>query len=305
MFPWVDLSGGAARTHQLDRDPRDPFSGRAGSSTRITHTDRYFVSTGLSYEIDVWKRIAARRRAATLEYQASRQDLEASALLLTGSVVDVWFILQEQKALLALLQEQIEISQELLDLTEVRFGVGAGSAVDVSSSASSWRLPEPKSRLSAHASTPPTTSWPCCSAPRRGRWIPYPGRRSAGPAAVSAAGRAGHPAGVAAGPALHPVALAGCGFSGRHRSRRAAAAAGTRPVLRDSAPAAFRPSSARRSASLVGNLVAPVIDGGLRRNQVVRHKALTQELLDRFGQQYLQALLEIEDALVRERFRSN
>ena len=30
--------------------------------------------------------------------------LEASALLLTGSVVDVWFILQEQKALLALLQ---------------------------------------------------------------------------------------------------------------------------------------------------------------------------------------------------------
>ena len=71
---------------------------------------------------------AARPR---LSIRASRQDLEASALLLTGSVVDVWFILQEQKALLALLQEQIEISQELLDLTEVRFGVGAGSAVDV------------------------------------------------------------------------------------------------------------------------------------------------------------------------------
>ena len=32
VFPWVDLSGGAARTHQLDRDPQDPFSGRAGSS---------------------------------------------------------------------------------------------------------------------------------------------------------------------------------------------------------------------------------------------------------------------------------
>lgn len=303
VFPWVDLGGGAARTHQVDRDPRDPFSGRAGSSTRITHTDRYFVSTGLSYEIDVWKRIAARRRAATLEYQASRQDLEASALLLTGSVVNAWFILQEQKALLALLQEQIEISQELLDLTEVRFGVGAGSAVDVLQQrqqleATRAEIPLVRSRLNTTynqlavllgaAPGALDTRIPDGVLPDL---PPFP--------------QLGEPAALLVSrPDLRSIQLRL--QAADFRVATAVAERLPRLVLDLSYEFSARSFSTvfrQEVGSLVGNLVAPVIDGGLRRNQVVRHKALTQELLDRFGQQYLQALLEIEDALVRERFQ--
>ena len=302
-FPWVDLSGGAARTHQVDRDPQDPFGGRAGSSTRITHTNRYFVSTGLSYEIDVWKRIAARRRAATLEYQASRQDLEAGALFLTGSVVDVWFILQEQKALLALLQEQIEVSQELLDLTEVRFGVGTGSAVDVLQQrqqleATRAEIPIVRSRLNTAYNqlavllgTAPgglDTRIPDGVLPDL---PPFP--------------QLGEPATLLVSrPDLRAaqLRLQAADF----RVATAVAERLPRLVLDLSYEFSARSFSTvfrQEVGSLVGNLVAPVIDGGRRRNQVVRHKALTQELLDRFGQQYLQALLEIEDALARERFQ--
>ncbi len=303
VFPWVDLGGGAARTHQVDRDPRDPFSGRAGSSTRITHTDRYFVSTGLSYEIDVWQRIAARRRAATLEYQASRQDLEASALLLTGSVVDAWFILQEQKALLALLQEQIEISQELLDLTEVRFGVGAGSAVDVLQQrqqleATRAEIPIVRSRLNTAynqlAVLLGTTPGALDTRIPDGVLPDLPPFPQLGEPATLLVSR----------PDLRAaqLRLQAADF----RVATAVAERLPRLVLDLSYEFSARSFSTvfrQEVGSLVGNLVAPVIDGGLRRNQVVRHKALTQELLDRFGQQYLQALLEIEDALVRERFQ--
>ena len=90
LSPQVDLRGGGARTHQKDREAIDS---QGGHTSRISNTDRYFVSYGLSYEIDLWKRISSQRQAAGLEYEASRQDVEASALFLTGSIVDVWYIL--------------------------------------------------------------------------------------------------------------------------------------------------------------------------------------------------------------------
>ena len=303
IFPRVDLGGGAARTHQVDRDAQDLFGGRAGSSPRISHNDRYFVSSGLSYEIDVWKRIASQRRAATLEYQASRQDVEASALFLTGSVVDVWFILQEQKALLALLQEQIQVSQSLLDLTEVRFGVGAGSAVDVLQQrqqleATRAEIPIVRSTLNTAynqlavllGTTPGAldTRIPDEVLPDL---PPFP--QLGDPAVL-----------LVARPDLRSaqLRLQAADF----RVATAVAERLPRLVLDLSYEFSARSFSTvfrQEVGSLVGNLVGPVIDGGRRRNQVLRHRAVAQELLDRFGQQYLQALLEIEDALVRERFQ--
>ncbi len=301
LSPQADLRGGSARTHQVDRDAQELFEG--GPSTRITNTDRYFVAYGLSYEIDVWKRIASRRQAAALEYAASRQDVEASALFLTGSVVDVWFILQEQKALLALLQEQIQASQSLLELTEVRFGVGFGSAVDVLQqrqqlAATEAEIPIARSTLNTSynqlavllGATPGSldTLAPDGILPDL---PPFP--QLGDPALL-----------LVARPDLRAaqLRLQAADF----RVATAVAERLPRLVLDLSYEFSARSFSTvfrQEVGSLVGNLVMPIIDGGRRRNQVLRQKAVTQELLDRFGQMYLEALLEIEDALVRERFQ--
>ena len=55
----------------------------------------------------------------------------ATALFLTGAVVNVWLRCQEYSALLDVLREQIQVSQTLLNLTELRFSVGTDSAVNV------------------------------------------------------------------------------------------------------------------------------------------------------------------------------
>ena len=307
LSPQVDLRGGGARTHQVDRDPQEIFGGQGqgqgAPSTRITNTDRYFVTYGLSYEIDLWKRIASRRQAATLEYAASRQDVEATALFLTGSVVDVWFILQEQKALLALLQEQIQVSQSLLELTEVRFGVGAGSAVDVLQQrqqleATKAEIPVVRSTLNTSynqlavllGSTPGSLD---TRAPDEGL-LDLPAFPQLGDPALLLLSR----------PDLRAaqLRLQAADF----RVATAVAERMPRLVLDLSYEFSARSFSTvfrQEVGSLVGNLVLPLIDGGRRRNQVLRQKAVTQELLDRFGQMYLEALLEIEDALVRERFQ--
>ena len=320
-FPQVDLRSGASRTHQVDRDPGEFFGGlgglggqggvgglgggggQGGASTQILNLDRYFVSYGLSYEIDLWKRVASRYRAAELEYDASRQDIEATALLLTGSVVDVWLILQEQKALLHLLQEQIQVSQSLLELTEVRFGVGAGSAVDVLQQrqqleATKAEIPVVRSRLNTSynrlavllGATPGSldTLTPDGVLPDL---PPFP--KLGAPAVL-----------LTARPDLRAaqLRLQAADF------RVATAVAERLPRLAldlsyEFSARSFSTAFRQEVGSLVGNLLMPVIDGGRRRNQVLRQKAVTQELLDRFGQVYLEALLEIEDALVRERFQ--
>ena len=307
LIPQVDIRAGAARTHQIDQDAEELFGGLGGGlggrASRITNTDRYFVTYGLSYEIDVWKRIASRRQAAALEYEASRQDVEATALFLTGAVVDVWFVLQEQKALLALLKEQIGVSKKLLELTEVRFGVGSGSAVDVLQqrqqlAATEGEIPIVQSALntsyhqlavllgtlpgsldtvSPSAALPPLPPFPQLGSPSQ-LLIARPDLRAAQLRLQAADFRVA----TAVAERLPRVAL---DLSYEFSSRSFATV--------------FR----QEVGSLVGNLLLPVVDGGRRRNQVLRQKAVTQELLDRFGQVYLEALREIEDALVQERFQ--
>ncbi len=53
-------------------------------------------------------------------------------------------------------------------------------------------------------------------------------------------------------------------------------------------------------ATLAANLVAPIIDGGLRRAEVDWTRAAASEALHNYGQTILDALGEVEDALVQE-----
>ena len=53
-------------------------------------------------------------------------------------------------------------------------------------------------------------------------------------------------------------------------------------------------------ATLAANLVAPIIDGGLRRAEVDRARAAASEELHNYGQIILDAMCEVEDAMVQE-----
>ncbi|MCK5866298.1 MAG: TolC family protein, partial [Marinobacter adhaerens] len=53
-------------------------------------------------------------------------------------------------------------------------------------------------------------------------------------------------------------------------------------------------------ATLAANLAAPIIDGGLRKAEVDRTRAVASEALHTYGQTILDALGEVEDALAQE-----
>ncbi|MBN2582661.1 MAG: TolC family protein, partial [Planctomycetes bacterium] len=53
-------------------------------------------------------------------------------------------------------------------------------------------------------------------------------------------------------------------------------------------------------AALAANVVAPIIDGGSRRAEVERTRAVVSERLNSYGQTVLESLKEVEDALAQE-----
>ena len=73
VYPDVTLDAGATRTRR-DTDG-NTFS-----------ENRFRLGMGLTWELDLWKKIANRAEAASLLAQASRDDAEQTALLLSGTV---------------------------------------------------------------------------------------------------------------------------------------------------------------------------------------------------------------------------
>jgi outer membrane protein, multidrug efflux system len=260
-----------------------------------------FLSGQLEYEIDLWRKIDSRVRASCKEMQATREDLDATALTLSGTVTDLWFTILEQKALLKLLAEQIESNETQLELIELRFTVGQSSALDVyqqrlTLSQTKSEVPRVRSmlktslnRLQVLLGRPPSQAW------------------------------VEEPEDFAA--ALPPFPTLGTPWdlmqnrpdlrAARDRLMAAdyevaVAIADRFPQLRllssgDLITTEFVQFFERQTLSIAGSLLAPLFDGKRRKCEVARRRAILWERMNAFGESFLTALREVEDAIAQEK----
>lgn len=94
-------------------------------------TESTAANLGLSYELDLWGRVAAERAAARASFVASEYDFRAARLSLIGAVANAWFEYQALLARVAIARENIALSEEVMRVVEVRYQNGAASAADV------------------------------------------------------------------------------------------------------------------------------------------------------------------------------
>ncbi|MFH1740383.1 MAG: efflux transporter outer membrane subunit [bacterium] len=284
--PTLDLSTGARR-------------GRMQEFMGTTTDSQFSLGFSTAYEVDLWKRIDSLESAAELDVLATRQDLEATALALTSQVAQFWFSIIEQRSQRGLLSDQIQISETFLELVELRFGQGRASAVDVyqqREQVASVRaqIPNVESRtqvllnqLAVLLGQSPTTD-------------------------VSAEGEEL--------PELPPQPLVGIPMELLQKRpdirsaqiriaaadhRLAAAIADRLPTLRLGGQSSYGGSEIGDLFSnwmwnLAANLVTPVIDGGRRKAEVERNRAVITERLHQYEKAVLTALQEVENVLVRE-----
>lgn len=286
LWPSVDGSAGAAR------------------SVTDTHGQRIYqsdLSLGLTvnYELDVWGRIRSARDAAVCDAQATEQDLHAAAITLSATVAQTWYRWAEQQAQVRLIQEQIETNQKVLEVLTLQFKQGKAQAADVlrqrqlvQQTQGQLTLAQGRAQVTRHLlavllGRPPQAELP----------LPQPALVK-----VPDLPATGLPSALLR---RRPDLLSAEQTIRAADERLASAIADQYPRISLSAAATASAARVRDLfdnwlVNLAGNLAQPLFDGGQRRAEVQRNRAVVSQALNEYGAAILTALQEVEDALSEE-----
>lgn len=299
LFPTLDANGGFTKTYEKQeistpRPGQDP-------KTIVDYSEgrRYNLGLSASYEVDLWGRVRSSRNAARLDAEASITDLQAAAISLSASVASTWYRLQEQTGQVALLERQAKTTEETLSLIEARFRRGRSGASDVlqqqqllESRREEIRRAESQLRvLEISLATLVGTVPQGFDAGETGVLIELPALPETG---------------IPSEWVQQRPDLVGAMLGVQAADQRLAAAIAER-YPRLSLTGSFTTSDRRWRdlfdnwlASLAANVSAPILDGARRKIEVERNQAVVMERLNSYGQTVLEALGEVETALVQE-----
>lgn len=94
--------------------------------------DSFSLATSINWEIDLWGRLANNERAAFLDYEATKAELNAARLSLSAQIARLWFSLIEKKQQTILANKTVKNLQEHLQTIEAGFAYNLFNQLDVS-----------------------------------------------------------------------------------------------------------------------------------------------------------------------------
>jgi len=230
---------------------------------------------------------------------ASAELLQAAALTLTARVASTWFRLIEQREQILLLQQQLATNLQTLELVALQFRTGQVSIADllqqrlvVENRRGELALAKAQeqvllNQLAVLLGLPPDQA-PHLAPVSLGSLPPLPAT------------------GVQSNLIERRPDVRAAWLQVQAADQRVAAAIADRfPRLSLSGQATTSSEEIENLfddwlSSIAANLLAPLVDGGRRRAEVDRTRAAASAALHSYGQTILEALAEVEDALVRE-----
>jgi NodT family efflux transporter outer membrane factor (OMF) lipoprotein len=131
FLPVLSATGGASREERLN-PPKTSQSGEHDNSSdkteRVTHS--YSVTGSVSWELDLWGRVARETDAKLWEAKATSEDRNGTALSLVGTVVDLYWQLGFLRERITLSDDSIAYAAETLALVKIQHGLGATSMLE-------------------------------------------------------------------------------------------------------------------------------------------------------------------------------
>ncbi|MBP8809611.1 MAG: TolC family protein [Kofleriaceae bacterium] len=279
-WPTLDASASAGAAMTVDGD---------GAVTRRSTS----VGLGASYELDLWGRLAAGRRAATDSAAAAALEVEAAAMTVAAQLATAWFQRATTAATIELLEAQLAASASTLALIEARVAAGAAPPTERASQAQAVEslrgqlaTARPQLAIAAHTinllrGAPPNAPLP---PPPRLPEVPdlpatgIPSEVLTARPDVAAAWRRVEAADAAVAQAL----------------------ADRYPRLSLSFGVSTAASLASALADLGANLIAPLFDGGARAATLDRRRAELDTAWLTYQRAVVAAAVEVEDALATE-----
>lgn len=291
-WPDVSLAGSARR--QMSNSLNEPVF--------RTRSDRFGVDAVVSWELDLWGRVRAQARSATAGALAAEADYAAFRLSLAGRVGQAWYTAIEARLQEALARETVTSFESNLTTVEERFRQGLSPALDVrltranvASAQAQYAQQKRQADLAARQLEVLLGRYPS-------------GRLETGAYLVEL------PEGVPAG---LPANLIDRRPDIRASAQRLVAADASLIESRRALLPAIRLTGSYGRASselenlledpfdvwsLVGNLTAPLFQGGRLRANVDRSEAARAEALANYRDTVLTAFREVESALAGETF---
>ena len=132
LQPSASLS--ASNSRSLDPPPGLPAS--------LATSTSYGASLGAAYEVDLWGRIAALRRADAAQLRAAQTDLRAAELVLRSRVAEIYWQLAASRRQGELAQEQLALNRDLLAATRLRVREGRLLPIEIDRAAATLQQAE-------------------------------------------------------------------------------------------------------------------------------------------------------------------
>jgi len=286
--PNLNLEGQAHRDHQP-------------GILEDTTGNNYRLSLAAGFEVDLWQKLAKRRQASSLEAKASEEDIKTLYLGLSCQVADLYYLLLEQQSLLSLTEETINSFSDTLKRVELRYRQGLVPALDVYQSrqnlaAARARKPGDKANLEITRQALAVLFGQFKSEENQDSTRSLPDDPVMFKAGVPATLLQQRPdiksawlrlqasdARLAAAIADRFPSINLMGNIGRSQT-----VFGTSPVI-------------GTFWQLLAGFTQPLIDGGRRWAEVERSRAVVRELMAYYQQKVIEAVREVEDALVKNR----
>ncbi|MCD4677208.1 MAG: efflux transporter outer membrane subunit [Desulfobacula sp.] len=290
FFPDLGFSlGGQKRGVQVKKNH--------SSSSTYTGSHSWDGSLSSSYTADVWGEAKAGKQARVLSLNAAKKDLRVSTLELTADIAKTWIDIIAARNKKSILDHQININKILLELQKLRFANGKANALDIS---------QQREALAEATSQSPLLE-------KQEQLLLNKLSFLSGKTAIDAIG-------VNTRKLPEPVLLPRVGIPSDLLENRpdiqaarmrlssskwevAAARADLLPSFKLTAQALF--SSGKLDlmfhnwvATLAAGIAGPIFDGGFRKAEVKRAKAVAQEQLNLYARTVAKAIYEVEDSLV-------
>jgi NodT family efflux transporter outer membrane factor (OMF) lipoprotein len=111
------------------------FSGSGNASTTTNTkagetTHNYTAKLGVSYELDLWRKLSSAASAQEWEYKATQEDLETVRLALINNVVDSYFHLVYLNQAIRVTEQNIRFYTQLLRIINNKYTVGKVDALE-------------------------------------------------------------------------------------------------------------------------------------------------------------------------------
>ncbi|MBE9608648.1 TolC family protein [Chitinilyticum piscinae] len=117
-----------------DRLPNVTLGASSGSSWTVDPTrhasDNFSTSLGVSWEIDLWGRLADQQAAARWRQTASRAELDALQISIRSEVAIAYWTIARDQETVAQAEEELERARQLQQQVEQRYAAGVVSGLD-------------------------------------------------------------------------------------------------------------------------------------------------------------------------------